>query len=151
MKVVFLDISRAFDRVWHRGLVHKLFESGISDSVLSWIENYLTDRRQRVCLNGEFSDWGNISAGVPQGSILGPLLFLIFINDITDVIQHTDIRLYADDTCLFITVDERETSQQLIEADLAAISDWAEKWLVSFSVPKTKSLLISNKHVSRCV
>ncbi len=96
-------------------------------------------------MNGIFSQWGLISAGVPQGSVLGPLLFLIFINDITEVIRFTEMRLFADDTCLFITVDNRDLANELVDADLKAIHEWSEQWLVSFSAPKTKSLLISNK------
>ncbi len=145
VRVVFLDISRAFDRVWHAGLLYKLRRAGIKGSLLEWIKNYLSERKQRVCLNGQFSEWGTITAGVPQGSVLGPLLFLIFINDLTDVVRHTQLRLFADDTCLFITVDNRDTDSELINSDLSAIHAWSDQWLVAFSAPKTKSLLISNK------
>ena len=145
IRVVFLDISRAFDRVWHAGLLKKLAACGIRGALLDWLADYLHDRQQRVCLNGEFSDWGVIRAGIPQGSILGPLLFLIFINDITEVVNFTKIRLFADDTCLFITVDNRQQAKQCVDADLNAIHEWSLKWLVSFSVPKTKSLIVSQK------
>jgi hypothetical protein len=98
-----------------------------------------------VIINGIFSPWGKIRAGVPQGSVLGPLLFLIFINDITHVIRRCKIRLFADDTCLFIQVDEPNEAAQALNEDLKNIQDWADKWLVTFSPPKTKDLLISNK------
>ena len=84
MRAVFCDISKAFDRVWHRGLLYKLRRIGISGSLLSWFANYLKDRKQRVVLPGASSNWSIINAGVPQGSILGPLLFLIYINDIVE-------------------------------------------------------------------
>ena len=145
IRVVFLDISKAFDRVWHKGLLHKLRGCGISGKLLEWLKNYLSDRQQRVVINGESSQWGNINAGVPQGSVLGPLLFLIFINDITHVIRHCKIRLFADDTCLFIEVDDPGTMADLIDEDLKSISQWADKWKVTFSPPKTKELVISNK------
>ena len=100
---------------------------------------------QRVCINGTFSDWSFILAGVPQGSILGPLLFLIFINDLTEVLHFSHMRLFADDTCLYISIDNRERTKELINIDLKAIHDWSKRWLVDFSVPKTKTLIISNK------
>ena len=77
VRVVFCDISKAFDRVWHAGLIHKLEAAGVSGRLLLWFKNYLSDRKQRVVLPGAYSDWTNIRAGVPQGWILGPLLFLV--------------------------------------------------------------------------
>ena len=88
-----------------------------------------------------------IVAGVPQGSALGSLLFLIFINDITYVIQHSKIRLYADDTTLFIEVDDRVRAAEQIDEDLKAISDWTNTWLVNFSPLRTESLIISKEKV----
>ena len=145
IRVVFLDISKAFDRVWHAGLLHKLHGSGIRGRLLQWLKNYLTDRQQRVTINGAKSEWGNILAGVRQGSVLGPLLFLIFINDITHVIKKCKIRLFADDTCLFVEVDEPAEAAEILNNDLTEIQQWADKWLVSFSPPKTEEMLITNK------
>jgi hypothetical protein len=145
IRVVFLDISKAFDRVWHRGLLFKLRKCGISGRLLDWLKDYLTDREQRVIINGEFSEWGKVNAGVPQGSVLGPLLFLIFINDITEVIKNCKIRLFADDTCLFIEVEEPEPSAMALNEDLENLNQWASKWHVNFSPPKTEEVLISNK------
>jgi hypothetical protein len=145
VRVVFCVVSRSFDRVWHKGLLFKLEKCGISGSLLEWLKNYLQDRYQRVVINGQLSTWKQTVAGVPQGSVLGPLLFLIFINDITYVIQHCKIRLYADDTTLFIEVDDRVRAAEQIDEDLKAMSDWANTWLVKFSPPKTESLIISNK------
>jgi hypothetical protein len=145
IRVVFLDISKAFDRVWHEGLLNKLKGCGIRGRLLKWLRSYLEDRQQRVTINGVFSPWGKILAGVPQGSVLGPLLFLIFINDITHVIRRCKIRLFADDTCLFIEVDEPAEAAQILNNNLTSIQEWANKWLVTFSPPKTKALLITNK------
>jgi hypothetical protein len=105
----------------------------------------LKDRLQRVVINGQASKWGQIQAGVPQGSVLGPLLFLLFINDLTHVVNNCNILLFADDTCLFIEVDNREETAQMLNEDLENIQNWARNWLVTFSPPKTKSLIISNK------
>lgn len=145
VRVIFLDISKAFDKVWHKGLIFKLKRAGISGNLLEWLIDYLSNRRQRVVINGQHSDWGFIQAGVPQGSVLGPLLFLLFINDITDEVDHCKIRLFADDTCLFIEVDNREEAVVLINHDLNKIHNWSNEWLITFSPPKTKSLTISNK------
>ncbi len=105
VRAVFCDISKAFDRVWHRGLLHKLSSIGISGSLFDWLNSYLSSRKQRVVYSNSASNWSSINAGVPQGSILGPLLFLIYINDIVQEIN-SNIRLFADDTSLYIIVDD---------------------------------------------
>jgi hypothetical protein len=145
IRVVFLDISKAFDRVWHKGLLHKLKASGITGRLLDWLKDYLTERQQRVIVNGVHSEWGNLSAGVPQGSVLGPLLFLIFINDITYVINKCKIRLFADDTCLYIEVDDPNTTAQDLDNDLEKLNAWAKKWHVDFSPPKTEEIIVSRR------
>ena len=97
--VVFCDISKAFDRVWHKGLIAKLRHNGTTDKTLKWFESYLSKRSQRVVIPGGFSGWVEIKAVVPQGSILGPLLFVWYINDIVCEIQ-CGIRLFANDSSL---------------------------------------------------
>ena len=121
VRAVFCDISKAFDRVWHKGLLHKPRDIGCSEQVLKWFTSYLSGRRQRVVLNGQTSDWAPVEAGVPQGSILGPLLFLIYINDIA---QRTgcSIRLFADNTSLYIIVECPDQAARILNADLRAIS-----------------------------
>ena len=79
VRMVFLDISKAFDKVWHKGLLYKLESLGVRDPLLKWIKSYLTGRKQRVIIDGQSSDWREIEAGVPQGSVLGPLLFLFIL------------------------------------------------------------------------
>jgi hypothetical protein len=145
IRVVFLDISKAFDRVWHEGLIYKLKGHGITGTLLRWLQSYLDDRKQRVIINGAKSEWGSIKAGVPQGSVLGPLLFLIFINDLTYVIRHCKIRLFADDTCLYIEVEDPQQAAIALNADLDNIQSWADRWLITFSPPKTEDLIITNK------
>ena len=100
VRSVYLDISKAFDRVWHDGLIFKLRRCFISGKLLSLVESFLADRMQRTVLNGKASQWRNVTAGVPQGSILGPLFFLVYINDLTENLR-CNIKLFADDTSLF--------------------------------------------------
>jgi hypothetical protein len=149
IRIVFLDISKAFDRVWHKGLLKKLKSAGITGKLLAWLKNYLLDRQQRVGLNGQFSEWGKIKAGVPQGSVLGPLLFLIFINDLTHIASKCKIRLFADDTCLFIEVDDPLEAATDLNNELSLIEEWADKWLVTFSPPKTKEMVLTKRKVKR--
>lgn len=136
VRMVFLDLSKAFDRVWHKGLIFKLKRFGITGPLLLWFESYLEHRCQRVIINGQHSNWLPVEAGVPQGSILGPLLFLVFINDIVNNIQ-CDINLFADDTSLLEVIDNPEISCAKINSDLAIINDWATQWLMLFNVLKT--------------
>ena len=121
----------------HRGLLYKLqTKTGITDHLLLWLTDYISDRKQRVVLSGVISETVCISAGVPQGSILGPLLFLVYINDIVSDID-SSVRLFADDTSLYIVVDNPNVAASCLNSDHDKISKWAEKWLVTFSPDKT--------------
>jgi hypothetical protein len=143
--LIFLDIAKAFDTVWHKGLIYKLKMKGINGNVLKWLENYLMNRMQRVVIKGTKSEWAMLKGGVPQGSVLGPLLFLIFINDLVEVIDHSNARLFADDTCLTISHKNIETMVKQANEDLLKIEKWANTWLVNFSPSKTEILPITNK------
>ena len=142
VRAIFCDVSKAFDRVWHKGLLYKLKRAGITGSLLSWFTTYLNNRSQRVVLPGACSSWKSIKAGVPQGSILGPLLFLVYINDIVEDI-HCKIRLFADDTSLYIIVDNPAEAAQMLNSDMEKINQWSKMWLVSFNPAKSESLLFS--------
>ena len=146
VKVVFCDISKAFDRVWHDGLLFKMKKFGINGNILKWFKDYLYDRHQRVIIRGQASDLGLIKAGVPQGSVLGPLLFLIYINDIADLTK-CNIKLFADDTILYINVDDPIDAVNSLNTDLKCIEEWADQWLITFSPAKTKLMTCSFKKV----
>ena len=105
------DISKAFDRVWHRGLLAKLYHYGNTGNLFRWLVSYLSNRFQRVTISGGISDLVEILAGVPKGSILGPLLFLLFINDIVRKVN-SNIRLFGDDTTIYIIVHFPDSAAQ---------------------------------------
>ena len=142
-RAVALDISKAFDRVWHAGLLHKLKSYGISGQIFGLICSFLSNGRLRVVLDGKSSQEYPVNAGVPQGSILGPTLFLLYINDLPDDII-CNIAIYADDTTLYSTCDQAsDLWQQLelaseLESDLRDTADWGRKWLVNFNAGKTQ-------------
>ena len=142
--VVLLDITRAFDRVWHKGLLFKLRNIGISGSLLQWFESYLTSRYQKVVIKGKSSELKRLLAGVPQGSILGPLLFLIFINDLGEDFV-SDLNMFADDTALLQEYSVKAQAENILNNDLKEISKWGQQWMVDFNPQKTVFLNFSLK------
>ena len=141
---LFLDVSSAFDKVWHKGLLAKLSQVGVHDMFYEIISSYLNNRKQIVVVDGQKSDVLDIRAGVPQGSRLGPLLFLIYMNDITDDIE-SDILIFADDTSLFVSGTDPAETAEILNRDLQKISSWATRWKVKFNASKTKNIIFSNK------
>ena len=146
--VVFLDFSKAFDKVPHKRLLAKMESLGIRGNLLRWTESWLKDRKQRTVLNGTCSNWSKVISGVPQGSVLGPLLFVIFINDIDNFTRNISIMLkFADDTKLGNVasgVGDCENLQQTINELLV----WAETWCMKFNTAKCKVLHLgrTNSH-----
>ena len=132
VRSIFLDISKAFDKVWHKGLLYKLKSVGISGDLFNLLENYLSGRLQRVVLNGQTSSWRPVLAGVRQGSILGPLLFLVYINDLPNGLK-SNAKLFADDTSLFTIVKDKQESADVLNKDLSLISKWAFNWKMLFN------------------
>ena len=137
MSVVHLDISKAFDKVWHDGLIFKLKRNGISGNLLNLLSNFLSNRKERVVLNGQTSSWTDVNAGVSQGSILGSFLFLIFINDLADGVS-SNVKLFADDTSLFSVVHNANTTAKELYNDLVKISRWPYQWKMSFNPDHSK-------------
>ena len=140
--LVFLDQSKAFDRIHHASLLHKLKMKGIDGMLLDVLANYLQDRKIRVALEGAESRWYHIRAGVPQGSILGPLMFLIYADDIVEGLE-CDIHLYADDAVLITNYIAPEEAYAKLNRDLQRLESWATKWFMSFNPAKTKYMVIA--------
>ena len=118
--------------MWYEGPIFKLTRNGIGRTLLEPIRNYLNGRYQRVVLNGKSSSWKEIITGVPQGSVLGPLFFLIYINDLCDDLS-CDVKLYADDTSLFTMVFNENISAQNLNSNLRKIQEWAFPWKMRFN------------------
>ena len=147
VRAVFLDISKAFDKVWHEGLLFKLKQNGVTGKLLDLFKDYLSNRKQRVVLNGSAAEYDDILSGVPQGSVLGPLLFLIYINDLEENIN-SQIRFFADDTMLFSIVQNPASTANELNQDLETIRRWAHQWKLEFNPDPTKQateLLFSTK------
>ena len=121
-RAVFLDILKAFDKVWDEGLIFKLKQNGISGNLLNVIIDFLYQRKQRVVLNGQHSSWTNVQAGVPQRSILGPLFFLIYINDLSDGLT-LSTKLFADDASLFSVLQNINSKANGLNSDLMKTND----------------------------
>jgi ribonuclease P/MRP protein subunit RPP40 len=134
--VIYLDFQKAFDKVPHRRLMLKINSLGISGSIFKWIENWLQDREQKVVMLGSSSRWIKVKSGVPQGSVLGPLLFLIYINDIDEVVA-SKILKFADDTKLYGVVANQQDIERL-KNDLKNLCNWSADWLMLFNVDKCK-------------
>jgi hypothetical protein len=142
VQVATLDFAKAFDKVSHGLLIAKLKKYGIPDQLVEWIEDFLYGRYQQVILNGVASEYQAVTSGVPQGSVLGPSLFLFYINDIVlDV--NSEIRLFADDVLMFSTVRD-ETSVRLFQRDLDTLQSWATSWKMCFNTSKCNVMYVGN-------
>ena len=144
--IVFLDLSKAFDRVCHKKLLYKLKRIGIRGTLLQWLESYLSGRSQSVVYAGKTSENLDIFASLPQGSILSPLLFLIYINDIEDNIK-CDISLFADDVSLLQKFKNTTYLENIINTDLETLNTWAMNWDMDFNPQKSEMMIISNKKI----
>ena len=138
---IFLDFAKAFDKVCHPHLLLKLQHYGIKGQLLEWISDFLTTRRQRVVIDGHSSGWSEVTSGVPQGSILGPLLFLVYINDFPLAVK-CNCGLFADDSILHRKVTSESDCEDL-QTDLQSAYDWCNSWLVTMKSEKSKVLHLS--------
>lgn len=143
LPVAFIDFSKAFDRTWHDGILFKLHKIGIRGRAWRWVRAFLSDREIRVVNSGYCSDWHKITAGVPQGSVISPFLFIVYINDIIDG-QHfmiIHILLYADDICIWSNSD----SIHSLKACLRVIAEWAWKWKMVINGPKSAFIVFERR------
>ena len=129
---IYLDYSKAFDKVPHKRLLTKISEYGIKGNVLNWIGDFLGNRKQRVMVNAISSEWRNITSGIPQGTVLGPILFLIFINDMPKVIQCL-VKLFADDAKLYQIIKCSQDRDEL-QGDIGNSKDWSIIWKMLFNI-----------------
>ena len=137
MRDVFLDMLKAFDRVWHQGLYCKIRQSGIFGELLKTLTDFLDNRSQRVIIDGQYSSWAKVEAGVFLDSVLGPLLLLIYINDLSDNLA-SNPKLFVDDTSLFSVVKNIDVSNIDLNNDLKKIGEWAFQWKMSFNLDPIK-------------
>jgi len=137
---IILDFSKAFDTVCHSKLIAKLTATGLNSIMVGWIGEWLKDRRQAVQVGGSCSSWERVESGVPQGSVLGPLLFLAYINDIVNCVHKpNELRLFADDAFLFGVRDP------MLQSDLSALHDWSQAWQMNFNAKKCQVLSFGKK------
>ena len=142
---VFLDLSKAFDMIDHSLLKGKLTALGVRGGALAWFDNYLSGRTQSVSVNRTYSDTSDILLGVPQGSVLGTLLFVVFIKDLPSVAHRCKIVLYADDTALFFAGRNIQTIQSALQEDLNAVGEWFSLNRLLVNCDKTNVMLFGSK------
>ena len=142
---VFLDLSKAFDTIDHAILLKKLYYYGIRGIALEWFRNYLTDRSQFVSYKNTNSEYHGVTCGVPQGSVLGPLLFIIYTNDLPNALIYSHCILFADDTTVYHTANDLKTLRDNVEHDMTSLSDWFRANKLSLNVSKTNFLLFAHK------
>ena len=140
---IYLDYQKAFDAVPHQRLLSKLKACGIGGKLLEWIKAFLMNRRQQVVINGECSDWVPVTSGVPQGSVLGPLLFVLYINDMLATTK-CPLKIFADDTKIY----QMSADSNKLQADIEQVLLWSNKWQLPFNEEKCKVLHIGtgNQH-----
>ena len=142
---IYCDFMKAFDKVPHERLLHKIHQYGITGNVLGWIKSFLTNRTQQVCIKNTLSDKAPVTSGIPQGSVLGPLLFVIYINDLPNVVDgETFVYLFADDTKVFRDIKSVQDSV-ILQNDINQLKKWSDKWLLKFHPQKCVSMTICNK------
>ena len=141
---IYLDYQKAFDSVPHRRLISKLRSYKINECLVNWVEDYLQNRSQFVEINGKESQWLPVTSGIPQGSVLGPLLFLIYINDLPENVNST-VYMYADDTKIYREI-QSDDDHEVLQRDLETLKTWSDRWLLKFHPSKCYCINIGKKN-----
>lgn len=137
-----MDFMKAFDKVPHMRLIKKMERYGINSKTINWVRNFLTDRKQKVSVNGAESISHDVTSGIPQGSVLGPILFVIYINDKPDnVDSETEAYLFADDKKVYKEIKTQADNTSL-QKDLDNLQEWSDKWLLNFHPNKCKVMTV---------
>ena len=144
--IMFIDLSKAFDSIDHSLLIAKLSAYGFDKISLQWFSTYLSNRQQCVVLDHVYSDWATVMRGVPQGSVLGPLLFIIYMNDLPAVLQHSHMNLFADDIALYVMHSDPNILQTYLNHDLSLVFQWVASNGFKVNVSKSQSLLLASRH-----
>ena len=142
---IFLDLRKAFDKVPHQRLLYKLKKLGLGGNILNWIESFLSARKQRVRVRRSYSQWTRVESGVPQGSVLGPILFILYINDLPDAIK-SSCKIFADDTKLIKPVNNEDDAKAL-QQDLVSLQQWCDTWKLQFNPQKCHVLHIGKNNI----
>ena len=138
IEAIYTDFEKAFDKVPHKRLLSKLRSYGVRPEVIRWIESFLVHRQQRTGVRGHFSGWTKVLSGIPQGSVLGPLLFIIYINDLPECCEmESGIYLFADDAKLFKYING-DVDRQRLQGGLDRLQEWTDKWLLKLNCKKCK-------------
>ena len=141
--LILFDFRKAFNKVAHEKLLLKLHFYGIRGNILNWIKDFLDNRTQSVILNGTNSDNVAVSSGVPQGSVLGPILFLAYINDLPEQVR-SRVRLFADDTAMYLAIDTQADSE-ILQKDLEILENWEKLWDMSFNPSKCQAIHVTRR------
>jgi len=140
--VAYCDFMKAFDKVSHVKLIHKLKMYNFGQKYIDWIKAFLSNRKQRVLVNGSSSEWKSVTSGIPQGSVLGPICFVLYINDLPSSIPNeSEIFLFADDTKIFRQIMNINDCE-LLQADIFKMKEWSDKWKLKFHPDKCKVMRI---------